>query len=159
MPDFRGVSPYSFGILENVSCWGVSAHFVDESFDTGDIIKIKKFNIKVDSETAFSLEQKSQKIMLELFQETMKELVVKGKLPREHQDENGRYFSKENFEEMRKIDVNDTIEVINRKIRAFWYPPFDGASININNKEYTVINENILKDISELNKKNLDLKN
>ena len=60
LPDFRGFSPYCFAIYQNSPSWGVSAHFVDEKIDTGDIIKVNKFSINAKNETAFSLEQKSQ---------------------------------------------------------------------------------------------------
>ena len=43
LPEFRGVNPYSFGILEDFPYWGVTAHFIDKEFDTGDIIKVKKW--------------------------------------------------------------------------------------------------------------------
>ena len=155
LPDFRGVAPYSFGILEKTTFWGVSAHFVDESFDTGDIIKIKKFDIEPDIETAFSLEQKSQKVMFELFKEVMIGLLDKGSFPRKPQMSKGHYFSKDYFEEIRKISSDDSLEEIKIKIRAFWYPPFDGATLSIKNKDFTLIDENILKEIAvNYNQKN-----
>lgn len=148
LPDFRGVAPYSFGILEKTTFWGVSAHFVDESFDTGDIIRIKKFDIEPDFETAFSLEQKSQKVMFELFKEVMIGLLDKGSFPRKTQMSKGHYFSKDYFEKTRKISSDDSLEEIKIKIRAFWYPPFDGATLSIKNKDFTLIDENILKEIA-----------
>ena len=36
-----------------------------------------------------------------------------------------------------------------RKIRAFFYPPYPGALIEINGKKYTVISDEILKDLGE----------
>ena len=42
LPEFRGVSGYSFAIFQNLNYWGVSAHMVDELLDTGKIIKVKK---------------------------------------------------------------------------------------------------------------------
>ena len=42
LPEFRGVNGYSFGIYQNLDYWAVSAHMVDESFDTGEIIKVNK---------------------------------------------------------------------------------------------------------------------
>jgi methionyl-tRNA formyltransferase len=62
LPDFRGLGGYNFAIYEGAPSWGVSAHFVDESFDTGDIIKVRTFDNDPSEETAYSLEQKSQTI-------------------------------------------------------------------------------------------------
>ena len=44
LPDFRGFSPYSLAIYQNSPEWGVSAHFVDEKIDTGDIVKVNKLH-------------------------------------------------------------------------------------------------------------------
>lgn len=150
LPEFRGISPYTFGILEDFPYWAVSSHFIDKEFDTGDIIKIKKFDVNLKDETSFSLEQKSQIQLFELFKEIINLVLEEKKLPRKNQS-NGRYFSQKDFEKMRMIDENDSTEMINKKIRAFWYPPYPGAYIKIKNEEYTIINEKILYDIKNLN--------
>ena len=147
LPEYRGYASYNLGIYENVESWEVTAHFVEETFDTGDIIKAKKFSINPKKETAFSLEQKSQPYMLELFKDVIDMAQEKGKLPRTPQGK-GRYFSKKDFEKLRTIHPEDTLDEIERKIRAFWYPPYDGASISIQGKEFTVINDTLLKEIS-----------
>ena len=148
LPDYRGFAPYSFGIWEKRVSWGVSAHFVDETFDTGDIIKTMSFNIDHRKETAFSLEQKSQIFLLELFDEIIDELLKTGRLPRIPQS-GGRLRTKEDFENLRKIQPDDTAEHIERKIRAFWYPPHGGASYERGGKEYTLVNEELLREIGD----------
>lgn len=148
LPDFRGFAPYSFAIYENISYWGVSAHFVDETFDTGDVVKTYKYDIDLSEETAFSLEQKSMNLLLELFDEVIDEALEKGSLHGTPQEKGG-YKTKKDFEKLRKIQPEDTLEDIERKIRAFWYPPFIGASIELNNIEYTLVSEKILKQIGE----------
>ncbi|MDD5005756.1 MAG: NeuD/PglB/VioB family sugar acetyltransferase [Candidatus Omnitrophica bacterium] len=151
LPDFRGVGGYNFAIFEQLSSWGVAAHFVmDETFDTGEIIKIKRFDINSDIETAYSLEQKSLGVMLDLFKEVIDLAYSKRSLPSCPQGD-GRYISKQDFENLRKIYPSDDIEAIERKIRAFWFPPYDGASIEIKGKEFTVINERISEQIREDN--------
>ena len=53
------------------------------------------------------------------------------------------------FEELRQISSDDSLDDIERKIRAFWYPPFDGASIKVKGKEFTIINKRILEEIND----------
>ena len=149
LPDFRGVNGYSFAIYENLSYWGVSAHLVDESFDTGNIIKVSKFDIDPKLETAFSLEQKSLAKLLELFEEVMEKVLKDGTFKTYPQGK-GQYFSKEDFEKLRKIHPEDSLEKIERKIRAFWYPPYGGAYLEIQGKEFTLINEKLLEDIKKM---------
>lgn len=152
LPDFRGLGGYNFAIYERLSSWGVSAHFVDETFDTGEIIKTKWFSIDSDIETAYSLEQKSLKVMFDLFKEVVDLAFSKGSLPSCPQGK-GRYISKQDFENLRKISPSDDTETIERKIRAFWFPPYNGAAIEIKGKEFTVINETILEQISKNSQK------
>lgn len=149
LPAFRGMGGvYNFAIYENLHQWGVSAHFVDESFDTGDLIKVIKFDIDPEKETAFSLSQKSQSALLRLFKEVIDTVCETGSLPRAPQGE-GRYISKRDFEQLRKVQPHESLESINRKIRAFWYPPYGGASIEIQGKKFTLVNEELLREIGE----------
>jgi len=147
LPDFRGFSPYCFAIYQNSPIWGVTAHFVDEKIDTGDIIQVNKFSINAKNETAFSLEQKSQIELLKLFEEIIDMSIKTNTLPRTKQSK-GKYFSKKDFENLRKIENNSEDE-IEKKIRAFWYPPYEGAYTTINKKEYTIINKKILDEIGK----------
>ena len=43
LPDFRGLGGYNVAILEGLREWGVSCHFVDEGFDTGDLVEVERF--------------------------------------------------------------------------------------------------------------------
>jgi methionyl-tRNA formyltransferase len=143
LPEFRGIGGYNVAILENMTYWGAAVHFVDESFDTGELIDVRRFDIDAPSETAFSLEQKTQDVLFEMFTETMENVNRERKFTGKPQGE-GRYISKEDFERLRRIQPDDSPEIIARKVRAFWYPPNGGASILINGTEYTVIDEEIL---------------
>jgi methionyl-tRNA formyltransferase len=147
LPEFRGMGGvYNFAIYENIKVWGVSAHFVDENFDTGDIIKVHKFKIKPENETAFSLRQKSHIALLKLFKEVIDLVYETGVLPRLPQGQ-GRYISRNDFENLRIVTYKDTLQDIERKIRAFWCPPYNGAYIEVQGKEFTLVNDKLLKEI------------
>lgn len=117
LSEWRGVGGYNVAIYEELSQWGASAHFVDESIDTGDIIEARRFDINPRRETAFSLEQKTQPILLELFEDVIELALAKGSLPRTPQGE-GRYLSRADFEAMRRIRREDTPEQIERKVTS-----------------------------------------
>lgn len=146
LPELRGVGGYNVAILEGKRYYGVSAHFIDENLDSGDIIEVKRFDIDPYNETAFSLEQKSQEAMFELFRKIIDTLLEGKELHRSKQSK-GRYVNKKEFNELREIKPTDTQEIINRKIRAFWYPPHHGAYLMINDTEYTLIDTKVLKEI------------
>ena len=49
------------------------------------------------------------------------------------------------MEAMKQIRDGDNIE---KKIRAFWFPPYDGAYVEINGQKYTLINRQLLEEIA-----------
>ena len=149
LPAFRGMGGvYNFAIYEGVETWGVTAHFVDESFDTGDIIGIREFKINPEEETAYSLKEKSHRQLMILYKSIIDAIYEGKELPRTPQWE-GRYISRQDFEQLRRMQPMDSLEEIDRKIRAFWCPPYDGAYIELHGKEFTLVNSKMLKRISE----------
>jgi methionyl-tRNA formyltransferase len=144
LPDFRGVGGYNVAILEGASEWGVSCHFVDEHFDTGDLVAVERFPINPESETALSLDTASQAHLAELFERVMESLLDGEELPRTPQGE-GRYVSREEFEELRVVRPGDDIA---RKLRAFWYPPWPGAVIDVDGRRLTLVDDGLLAEVA-----------
>lgn len=149
LPDWRGMAGYNIAILKKLSEWGATAHYVDESIDTGAIIKIFKFNFDWRVETAYTLEKKTQNIQMELYKSVILDVLEKGKLECIPQENNiGTYISKKEMLEMMKIDLNKLNEIdLDLMIRAFWFPPYNGAGFEVNGKFYTLINQDILKSL------------
>jgi methionyl-tRNA formyltransferase len=147
LPDIRGLGGYNVAIAEGMADWGVSAHFVDERFDTGDLVAVERFPIEPD-DTAFSLDLRSQERLYELFAGVMDRALAGEELPRTPQGE-GRYISREEFEELRRIRPGDEVE---RKVRAFWYPPYPGATVEVDGRELTAVDEGLLRRLAELHR-------
>ena len=85
-----------------------------------------------------------------LFDEVMDMIVSGQKLPRIKQEEGaGCYYSRKQLEKDKVISLTDSSEEIDKKIRALWFPPFHGASIVIDGKRYSLVNEEILEHISQ----------
>jgi methionyl-tRNA formyltransferase len=144
LPDYRGVGGYNVAILEGLASWGVSCHFVDEDFDTGDIVEIERFEIDPHAETAFSLDLASQEHLLALFERVMERALAGEPLPRTPQGE-GRYVSRSEFDELRVVRPGDDLE---RKLRAFWYPPWPGAVVEVDGRRLTLVDERLLTDVA-----------
>ncbi|MFC3883541.1 formyltransferase family protein [Bacillus songklensis] len=150
LPDLRGVGGYNKAILEEREYYGVTAHYMSGEIDEGDIIKVHRLKIDPQNETALSLEQKSQEEMFLLFKEVITSLQKNVSLPRMKQNkQEGIYINREQFEQMKYIMPHDNEEVIRRKIRAFWFPPYDGAKIKIAGTEFTLVDKSILNDLSK----------
>jgi methionyl-tRNA formyltransferase len=144
LPDYRGVGGYNVAILEDLDRWGVSCHFVDERLDTGDVVAVRRFDIDREAETAFSLDLKSQGQLLELFRDVVGRALSGEELPREPQGD-GRYVSRAEFDELRVVRPGDDLS---RKLRAFWYPPWPGAVIEVDGRRLTLVDEGLLADVA-----------
>lgn len=146
LPEARG-SGYHVAILEKWNYWGVTVHYMDEQFDTGAIIECRRFAID-DKIVNKDLVTMAHEQLFVLFKDTIQKIIGGEKLEKSIQTE-GRYFSLSELERDKFIRKDETMEDIDRKIRAFWNPPYSGAQIEINGTRYTIINEEILAWISE----------
>ena len=145
LPDLRGLGGYNVAILEGMRKWGVSCHFVDESFDTGDLVEVERFRVDPDSATAFSLDLESQERLFGLFQRVMRTAIAGGELPRTPQGP-GRYVDAEEFERLRRVHPGDDLD---RKLRAFWYPPYPGAQVEVDGRDLTLVDAWLLAQAAE----------
>ena len=59
LPEYKGTGGYNLAIMDELSEWGSTAHYVDASIDTGEIIEVDRFPIDSSAETAQSLERKT----------------------------------------------------------------------------------------------------
>ncbi|MEC7641960.1 formyltransferase family protein [Idiomarina sp.] len=145
LPYYKGTAGYNLAILEGREDWACSAHYVDEEIDTGDIIKVDWFDIDAESETAQSLERKSTDVLYGLFESVVEKALTKeGKLETTP-NRGGVYTSRSTMEEMKKVLDGDDLE---RKVRAFWFPPYDGAYIEMNGNRYTLVSQKLLRDLA-----------
>jgi methionyl-tRNA formyltransferase len=146
LPDMRGVGGYNVAVLEGMREWGVSCHFVDAELDTGDIVEVERFPIDPDTATALSVDVDSQEHLYELFKGVMRRVLADEELPRTPQGV-GRYVSREEFEAMRYVRPRDDLD---RKLRAFWYPPYPGALIDVDGRDLTLVDDDTLRELARL---------
>jgi len=130
LPEYRGVAPYTKGILNGAKEWAVTAHHIDSSIDTGDIIGSHPVEINED-DTAYSLMGRSNAVLFKLFRKVIGNYMY-GKEFDPIKQEGGSYFSKKDFEESREIQKRDPRALIERKTRAYWCPPHEGAYVKVN---------------------------
>ena len=153
LPDWKGCGGYNIAILEKLPQWGVTAHYVNEDIDTGKIIKVNKFDFDYTTATAQSLEKISQEKLVDLYKDIILQVKEKGLLDTLDVDNSkGTYISRKQMNEMKEIKLeNLTKEDLDLKIRAFWFPPYDGAYIEINGVKYTLVDKQILDSLIDSN--------
>jgi methionyl-tRNA formyltransferase len=146
LPDFKGTGGYSIAIMKKLDEWGVSAHYTNESIDTGSIIQVKRFEFDSETATALSLEAQSQEMLFQSFVEVA-ELAANSDSRLETSPNNGGiYVSRPEMEAMKEVTEGDDVD---KKIRAFWFPPYDGAFVSINGTRYTLVNPEILDELAD----------
>lgn len=149
LPDWKGCGGYNVAILKKLPQWGVTAHYVDETIDTGKIIRVNKFDFNYMTATAQSLERITQEKLTELYKQVILEVKEKGRLETLDLDNSkGVYISRKQMNDMKKITKEDLeSEDLDVKVRAFWFPPYDGAYIEKNGKKYTLVDKEILDSL------------
>jgi len=101
-------------------------------------------DVDQEAETAFSLDVKSQDHLLELFQGVVGRALAGEPLPREPQGE-GRYLSRAEFDDLRVVRPGDDLP---RKLRAFWYPPWPGAVVDVDGRRLTLVDDALLAQVA-----------
>lgn len=145
LPEYKGTAGYNVAILESLSQWAVSAHYVDEQIDTGEIIDVCRFDIDAKNETAMTLEAKAQPILFDQIKKVLRKVIdAQAKLP-STPNIGGRYISRDEMEAMKEVKEGDDVD---RKIRAFWFPPYDGAYKIVNGVKCTLVNRQILNGLA-----------
>lgn len=130
LPEYRGSYCNINALINNESEYGVSLHYISKGIDAGDIVSIKKVDIK-ESDTGFSLYQISEKLCYEILKENVKS-IIDDKNEKISQDELikaghkcGIYYAKDTIE--KKIiptkDISNSLNII----RAFDSPHHDPA--------------------------------
>ena len=145
LPEYKGTAGYNLAILEAKTKWAVTAHYVDSDIDTGAIIEKLEFPIDEMKETALTLEKTSMQHLGSLVRKVLLQVVDKNCLLDAVPNVGGRYVSRSEMEAMKEVRPGDDID---RKIRAFWFPPYDGAYQVINGKKYTLVNREILESVA-----------
>lgn len=116
LPNYRGANPYSHVIINGEKQTGVTLHFMDEGFDTGDIIVQKPMDIN-PKETMGTLFNRLNIIGLELLLEVLS-AYEQGFIQRTKQKE-GKYIVGNNIQdEDLFLDFNKTASEIERFLRA-----------------------------------------
>jgi methionyl-tRNA formyltransferase len=136
LPYNRGKSPNVWPIIDETPV-GVTLHYMDEQFDTGDIIAQR--TVETDfADTAKDIHQRLETAQFELFTDIWPD-IVSGNIETTPQNPNaGTYHTKQDFLELCKLDPGEEVRVEEflHRLRALTFPPFDNAEIEIDGRNY-----------------------
>ncbi len=126
LPMYRGANPYFHIINNGEKTTGVTLHFADEHFDTGEIIAQKGFLVS-EKETIGTLFNRSNFIIADLLVNVLNIFQDTGKINSKAQPE-GNFKKAPKIQNELKIDLNNSPASIERLVRAA--NPFYNAYLN-----------------------------
>jgi len=150
LPDYKSRAGYNTAILDRRDWFGVSAHFIDsEEFDAGPIIEVLSFPINPDG-YLMDLISESQEQLFVLFKKTIKKFQQGNEIiTKEYRG--GLYLDGRELEQLKLINIEkDSLEEIKKKIRAFFFPPYRGATIEIKGEKFTLLDEDTLQYLAKI---------
>jgi len=124
LPKNRGANPYFWTIYLNQKVTGLTAHFMNEKFDRGDIILQEAITI-ADNETGASLKNKTVKLAKIMVAEVL-DLFSKKQIQPIKQNEEFATYEPQLTEKEMLIDLNKSKDDTERHLRALypWATPY-----------------------------------
>ena len=69
------------------------------------------------------------------------------------QENDGCYYSMKQLTEVKKISLEEPAKMIDTKINALWYPPYEGTYIEKEGMKFYLVNEKKMNEINQLYEK------
>lgn len=149
LPEFSGARGYNHAILEGSDHYGATLHWMTEEFDRGDIVDIIRFPLE-EGETASSLYRRTMASMLELWRRFVTILSVGAAVPRTPQGPADPFVTRRELLAMMAVDPTADAEEIALRARAFWFPPFHGAFLELDGTKFTLVDSATLERLGAM---------
>ena len=140
LPRWRGAAPIQAAIAAGDCETGITAMYMDEGLDTGDILLQRSVEI-LPNDTGGSLHDRLAQIAPEALLESLR-LVAAGNAPRIAQDNARATYAPKLKREHGLIDWSESAEAIERKIRA--YNPWPGAFMKVDRQNLKVFSASVV---------------
>src|SRR6476620_10467576 len=140
LPRWRGAAPIQAAIAAGDCETGITAMYMDEGLDTGDILLQRSVEI-LPNETGGSLHDRLAQIAPEALVESLR-LLSAGNAPRIPQDNARATYARKLKREHGLIDWSESAEAIERKIRA--YNPWPGAFMKVDLQNLKVFSASVV---------------
>ena len=126
LPQYRGAAPYFHIVNNGEKISGITLHFMDETFDTGDIIYQEKFDL-TPFETMGTIFNRTTYMLSDALVKVLDEIQKTGKIKKIPQEKNKDFITAPKVDGNFKIRWNtNSVFEIERLIRACnpFYNPF-----------------------------------
>lgn len=135
LPQYRGAAPVQWSILNGDRTTGITTMYMDQGWDTGDMIYQQKVTIGPD-ENFSELYERLANLGAGLLVKTVRDIAAQ-KAPRIPQDDNLATLAPKPPIGWRQLDWSLSAEVIHNRVRAF--APIPGCETNFNDERLKII--------------------
>jgi methionyl-tRNA formyltransferase len=139
LPRWRGAAPIQAAIAAGDCETGITAMYMDEGLDTGDILLQRKVDI-LPTDTGGSLHDRLAQTAPEALIESLP-LLAAGSAPRIPQDNARATYAPKLKREHGQIDWSESAEAIERKIRA--YNPWPGSFMKLGDQNLKIFSASV----------------
>src|SRR6059058_8676 len=140
LPRWRGAAPIQAAIAAGDRQTGITAMYVNEGLDTGDILLQRNVEI-LPNDTGGSLHDRLAQIAPEALLESLR-LIAAGSAPRIRQDNARATYAPKLKREHGLIDRSESADAIERKIRA--YNPWPGAFMKVGDQNLKIFSASVV---------------
>src|SRR5438093_11588083 len=141
LPRWRGAAPIQAAIAAGDRQTGITAMYMDEEFDTGDILLQRKIEI-LSTDTGGSLHDRLAQTAPEALLESLR-LLAAGNALRVPQDNARATYAPKLKREHGQIDWSESAEAIEKKIRAF--NPWPGAFMKLDDQKLKIFSASVVE--------------
>ncbi len=130
-PEYPGFGCYNFALLDEVNFYGSTIHLINDKFDNGKIINVKKFKISYKKMNLERLIELTHKNIIKQAKKFIDD-VIKNKIKVNHKFKwKKKAYTKKEFESAREIKLYDSKRNILKKLKAFTYKDYKSVYINL----------------------------
>ncbi|MCM8532322.1 MAG: hypothetical protein NE330_14260 [Lentisphaeraceae bacterium] len=141
LPEYRGRAPINWAIINGEKELGLTAHFIDEGVDSGDIITQRQYHLSADEDVQDALNK-----LYPLYRQITGEVIDylnEGDVPRLKQKVESQPVYPGRKAEDGRIDWTQKAEDIQNLIRAV-APPYPGAFCFLNERKIFIYKASIV---------------
>lgn len=140
LPRYQGYHSIAHAIINADTTHTVTLHSMSEKVDTGNMLIEQHIDITAN-DTALSLYQQSLAITKQVFKEFL-DRAKRNDFAGTSIPDTGFFYNKSALELVRKLSWADPPDRIDRIARACFFPPFEPAYFDYNNRKYFLIPKN-----------------
>ncbi len=140
LPDYQGYNAANHAILNGDNAFTSTVHWMTPEADAGEVAFTETFPL-TGRETAASLYDKAIEAGVAAFRRLVECLRTGEPVPREPLRGQVRFYARTSTDALRRIDNPADPDELDRKARAFWFPPFEPAFIEARGRRFHVAPE------------------